>query len=267
MQRLLGSKIMMIGVLIIAFLIGFTFIRAMIYERQQNSQQVVKDIIRDNVNSQTVLTPFIVVPISTSFICADDKNKTCYKRQQLVITPEQTKWKNNVKVDDQRFKRGIYKAISYQNQMNITGEFSVPDQLLHPAANQEIDWDKATVRLYLSDPRGLSQAKIKINTQNFDLQIPKDEAFNPIHNVGYSQVVISNLRQTPHINFSLSADIAGTGSFQILPLGDNLAVQLNANWPHPSFYGESLPIKQLYAQGFTANWQNTFLSSRNTRKI
>jgi inner membrane protein involved in colicin E2 resistance len=53
MQRILGSKILMIGLLILCFLIAFMFIRGTIYERQANHQQVIRDIARSNVSAQT----------------------------------------------------------------------------------------------------------------------------------------------------------------------------------------------------------------------
>lgn len=267
MQRLLGSKIMMIAALIIFFLIGFSFIGAMIYERKQSYQQVVKDIARDNVNPQTVLTPFIVVPMTTSSICADDKSKSCYKRQQIVITPEKSTWTNKVKVDDQRYKRGIYNAISYQNQMTLTGRFTVSDTLLHPSPNQVIDWDNAKMRFYLSDLRGLKkQPTLILGEKKIDFAFPKEEGVNPLH-MAYTHTAINFLQQTPSFDFTLEVDLAGTGSFQALPLGNDLAMTMEANWPHPSFYGESLPVKQLTSKDFNANWQNTFLSNRNTQLL
>jgi inner membrane protein len=130
MQRVLSSKIMMISLLIVLFLIAFAIIRGTVYERQGNYQRVIQDIARNNVNSQTVLTPFIIVPVTTTFDCPNDKSKICSKRKQVVISPEAMEWKNKVDVDDQSFKRGIYRAISYHNQAIMTGHFVLNDKLL-----------------------------------------------------------------------------------------------------------------------------------------
>ena len=94
MQRVLSSKIMMISLLIVLFLIAFAIIRGTVYERQGNYQRVIQDIARNNVNSQTVLTPFIIVPVTTTFDCPNDKSKICSKRKQVVISPETMEWKN-----------------------------------------------------------------------------------------------------------------------------------------------------------------------------
>jgi len=267
MQRFLSSKILMIGILVILFLVGLGFIRVMIYERQNSYQQVMRDIARDNVQAQTVLMPFIVVPMTSSYICADDKNKTCYNRQQIVINPEQATWQNKVHVDEQRFKRGIYKAMSYQNKMSITGRFVLSDALLNPTQQQSIDWQNAKMRFYVSDLRGLkSQPVLTIAQKKWVFEFSKEEGVNPL-NMAYVQTSLSNLGQMPRFDFNFEVDIAGMSSFQAIPLGNDLAVSMHADWPHPRFFGESLPIKQLNAQDFKADWQNTFLSNRNQQLL
>ena len=267
MQRILGSKILMIGLLMLCFLIAFMFIRGTIYERQANYQQVVRDIARSNVSAQTMMMPFIVVPMSTSYVCEDDKKKTCNIREQVVITPQKSSWTNKVNVDDQRFKRGIYHAISYQNKISITGSFRLNDTLLNPAPNQLVDWKNATMRFHLSDLRGLkSQPVLTIAQKKISFELPKEKGITPL-NVDYTQTALPDLAQMPRFEFNLELDVMGTSSFQVLPLGDDLAVSMVADWPHPSFFGESLPIKQLNSQDFKADWQNVFLSSRNTQLL
>lgn len=267
MQRFLSSKILMIGLLILCFLIAFMFIRGTIYERQANHQQVLRDIAHNNVSAQTVMMPFIVVPMSTSYVCEDDQKKTCYRRDQIVIAPQNATWTNKVNVDNQRFKRGIYRAISYQNKISMTGRFSLSQSLLNPEPNQSIDWKNATMRFYLSDLRGLkSQPVLTIAQKKISFESPKDKGINPL-NVDYTQTALPDLAHMPSFDFRLDVDIMGTSSFEALPLGDDLAVSMVADWPHPSFFGESLPLKQLNKKDFKADWQNVFLSSRNTQLL
>lgn len=267
MQRILGSKILMIGVLVLLFLIGLGFIGSMINERQRSYQQVLGDIRRDNVNQQTALTPFIVVPMTTSHICADDAKKTCYYRQQVVISPEKANWKNAMTVDNQRFRRGIYNAISYQNDIQISGSFRVNPELLTPANNQWVDWERAQMRFYLSDLRGLKgQPVLVIGQKKIVFSFPKDEGVNPLK-LAYTSANLGGLVQTPAFDFSLNVTVAGTGSFQGLALGNDLSMTMTANWPHPSFYGESLPGKQITGKGFNADWQNTYIANRNTQLL
>lgn len=268
MQRVLSSKIMMISLLIVLFLIAFAIIRGTVYERQGNYQRVIQDIARNNVNSQTVLTPFIVVPVTSTYDCSDDKkSKVCTSRSQVVISPEAMEWKNKVDVDDQSFKRGIYRAISYHNQAIMTGHFVLNDKLLHPEANQQVDWSKAKMRIYLSDLRGLkSQPVLTMNQQKFVFEFPRDEEINPLA-VVYTHTGLQDLPKSNRFDFTVSMDMAGTGSLQFLPLGKELSLAMVANWPHPSFFGESLPTKNITSKSFNADWKNTYIANRNSQLL
>lgn len=263
MQKFLSSKILMILLLMVLFLIAFSFIRGIIYERKTNYQQVVNAIGRDHVQSQTLLMPFIVVPMTTTQACDNDNKKICAYRQQMIILSKTGSWQNKMLVDNQSFKRGIYRAISYQNKVQITGRFELPSELLNPQVNQRVDWNEASLRFYMSDMRGLkNQPVFNYQKQSFSLEFPKQEGVNPL-TIPYTQLLLKDLLTTPQFNFSLDVEMAGTSSLQILPLGQDLAVSVQANWPDASFFGESLPHKQLNKKDFSADWQNTFLSNRN----
>jgi inner membrane protein len=41
----------------------------------------------------------------------------------------------------------------------------------------------------------------------------------------------------------MSLNLAGTGSFAVVPVGRNSEMTLNSNWPHPGFMGDYLPVK------------------------
>lgn len=263
MQKFLSSKILMILLLMVLFLIAFSFIRGIIYERKTNHQQVVNAIARDHVQAQTLLMPFIVVPMTSTQACDNDNKKVCAYRQRMIILSKTGAWQNKMLVDNQSFKRGIYRAISYQNKLQITGRFELPTELLNPQVNQRVDWNEASLRFYMSDMRGLKNQPIfNYQQQALSLDFPKQEGVNPL-TMPYTQLLLKDLLTTPQFNFSLEVEMAGTSSLQILPLGQDVAVTVQANWPDASFFGESLPHKQLNNKDFKADWQNTFLSNRN----
>lgn len=267
MQKILSSKIFIILVLIILFLISFSFIRGIVHERKTNYQQVVAAIARDHVQAQAILTPFIVVPVKTKDVCSNNTNSLCEYQEQIVVLPKSGTWQNKMMVDNQSFKRGIYRATSYQNKINIQGRFELPTELLTPKLNQQIDWSQASIRFYLSDMRGLkNQPVLDYQQQKLSFSFPKQEGFNPLA-MSYSQLLLPNLAETPRFDFNIELEMAGTSSIQFFPFGQDLAVSLQANWPDASFFGESLPIKQLNKQDFKADWQNTFLNNRNSQML
>ena len=149
----------------------------------------------------------------------------------------------------------------------MTGHFVLNDKLLQPDANQKVDWSKAKMRIYLSDLRGLkSQPVLTMNQQKFVFEFPRDEEINPLA-VVYTHTRLQDLPKSNRFDFTVSIDMAGTGSLQFLPLGKELSLAMVANWPHPSFFGESLPTKNITSKSFNADWKNTYIANRNSQLL
>ena len=56
--------------------------------------------------------------------------------------------------------------------------------------------------------------------------------------------------------------LAGTGSFDFVPVGETTTAELKGNWPHPSFGGNYLPrSREVAKDGFSARWATTALAS------
>ena len=58
------------------------------------------------------------------------------------------------------------------------------------------------------------------------------------------------------LDFEFSIELGGSESFAIQPLGGDTAVAMRADWPHPSFQGQFLPLRhEIGPQGFSAHWK------------
>ena len=68
------------------------------------------------------------------------------------------------------------------------------------------------------------------------------------------------------LDFSLN--LAGTGSFSVVPVGRNSEMTLISDWPHPGFKGDFLPAKrEISPSGFQAQWQSTWFANNLDSKI
>ena len=64
------------------------------------------------------------------------------------------------------------------------------------------------------------------------------------------------------IEFAFDLALLGTTSLEFVPVGRETAVQMHADWPHPSFTGNFLPVeREIDASGFRARWATTFFST------
>ncbi|HEY4713955.1 MAG TPA: inner membrane CreD family protein, partial [Aquirhabdus sp.] len=261
MTRILTSKFAVIGFLTLLFLIVLAMLSNLVSERQRYNQSVIEGIGKDYVNPQKLMTPFIVVPIT---VCVDDLKKVCFQDKNIIVSPSNSVWDHQVKVSDQNFKRGIYEAITYVDQIAIKGKFSLPKQLITPESNLVIRWEKAKIRLSVSDLRGLiNQPILSVNGQKIAFNFPSDGSVNPL-GITYTEAPILLNPQTQGFDFSLDFGLNGLSSLEVIPVGNDMTMTLNANWAHPSFYGTSLPQKAFHPDRFSATWQNTYIANQNT---
>jgi inner membrane protein len=145
-------------------------------ERKSTQREVIQEIGRNHVRHQVMLAPFIAVPVQSTAPCKDPKQQgfICTTQMLKVITPKTSDWQHRLTVSDDQYGHGIYRPITYQDQLSITGQF-VPDlALLNPTANQQVLWDQAKLYLGLSDLRGLRQQPVlTVGQQKYVFDLPQ----------------------------------------------------------------------------------------------
>ena len=285
MQRFLSLKFLIMAGLIFGFLICFMFMRGIVHERQQYSQNVMAEIGRDSVRPQTIMSPFIIVPVSEQSFCLAEqptetaptpsattastapKSLSCVMHSQVVLTPNQSKWTHDIQVTDQKYARGVYRATSYTDQIQLTADFTPSDALLKPNAGQTIHWEQAQMLLPISDLRGLyRQPVLTVGAEKLLFEISTD-GDSALFNQPYSQVNIGVRAKNP-LKIQLDLALDGLQQLAIQPLGKQTQMSMQADWPHPQFGGEALPQrKNILADRFSAEWQNSYLAIHNTRLL
>jgi len=223
MQKILFSKLGAIAVLIALFLFAFTLIRVTVYERQSSQTQVLRDIAAGNVGAQSLFGPLLVVPVTETVICTDkDGNeKPCQRESQLVLTPQQSRWDNRLAVSDSAFRRGIYRAITWDNALTIEGRFQMDSSRLPLASNQQPHWDRAQLRFYLSDLRGIkSQPVLDMGGEKRTFAFPDDEGRNPVA-AGFTALAVPAawFQSGRELPFRLDVALTGMGKVQVIPAG------------------------------------------------
>lgn len=290
MQKTLIFKLATIIVLCGLFLFGLLFVSGLVNERQSYYHTVMSDIEKTHVHQQLIATPFIVIP-----------------NHQNIYIPEfssTTHMKSQAKVSDNDYKRGIYNAISYQNSLQIAQQYQFGEMLQNPIPeiqqtieqkaeatektaeknptqkppqrtnNAHYQWQFAKLIIPISDLRGVATLPtVTINGKNYVSQFPKKSELNGLNyiEVNLMDIFTDENKRKSLLSQPLSVDIklniAGISSINVLPLGQQFDLNLQADWTEPKFFGDALPTKQFSPAGFTATWQNQFLAISNNQKL
>lgn len=265
----IGIKLFAVMLLVVIAYVGLVFISGLVTERQSYQHDFIRDISQSQISAQTIVSPFIRVPYQAASTCLNEKNEkyACLEQRWAFIGAQHSDVTTTFNVSDDNYKRGIYKAISFNTQLTAQGQF-----LANDTKQQDYEWDKAEIVLPVQDPRGLNSKpsmKIAGNTYQFAFS-PQDDS-----STAFNFMRIS-VQQRPEIkaylqqgfDFNLNLDSNGLSSFTLIPTSQSIQYQATGNWADVKYDGQNLPFeKQSAEQQFSAQWKNIAIGQQNLARL
>ena len=241
-------KLLFVGLLSLAMSIPLLFVRSIISERQDLQFSAEQTITGRWGGAQSI--GGLVAIMNSPAVHTDTRSieKRWLWRANvlwdLAISAElNTEWRY----------LGIYQVPVYTTQLHIEGRIDRATlDNLQPEGDL-IFW------LPVGDVRGVREvSSLKLGA----LEIPaRPMTVMPDKYSGLQFTLPSAERDRLEDTYSLEIKLAGSQSFQFLPLADNTRVNIEADWAHPEFIGQFLPAgRNIDEQGFEANWQLTSLN-------
>ncbi len=250
-QESLTLKIGILAVMGLFLLIPLEMIKSIIRERQQNSEKVKKEIASQWAGQQTISGPVLNIPVK---IFPSKKEAEPY-RSVFHIMPESLKIAGTVQTEKRH--RSIYQTVVYTADLDLTGEFIVPE--LNGSEKNEILWDEAYYTLGISDNRGL-KGIVHFKTYNSEIEA--------VPGVKDADVFISGItfpaglkNDGKKIPFSIEMGLSGSEDLNFVPVGKTTSVSISSSWTSPGFRGNFLPSERtINDRGFSAEWLITNLN-------
>jgi len=249
-QNSFTIKMILLAVMGLFLLVPLEMIKVIIKERQQNSDEIKKEISFQWAGAQTISGPVLNIPV---LIHPTGKDAEPY-RSIFHILPETLQISGDVQTEKRH--RSIYEAVVYTSRVDISGEFNIPEI---PAASGEILWEEVYYSMGISDNRGLKGNISLVCGEKSSEAMPglKD---NDLFRSGISFPAVLDAEEKK-IPFSLKMQISGSESISFTPLGKSTNVKLSSPWNAPGFNGNFLPVERtIDDSGFTAVWTVTDLN-------
>jgi len=245
-------KLLIIMGLIILLLIPIFMIQGLIDDRANLQSSVQNEIAKSSSAKQQLVGPFIHVEYLLDVV-NDGK-----KEQQLttvLLLPESL----NVSSDMTTFEkyRGIYKALLYRSNNKMFGEFDVSS--LQFLADKKIK--KLNLVMGIADIKGIGAGtSISLNKQRYELT--PGTQINKLPEGVHIALDYKNLMSQKILPYEIELKLQGMRKLAITPIGKETAVSIKADWPHPSFVGDYLPISStITSNDFEANWQTNYFAT------
>ena len=266
MSRILAFKLGAIALLILLLMIPLTMIDGLVNERQYQREGVLQDIARSSSYRQQITGPILVLPYTKVWHEWKTHSKTgeryMHERQssgRLYFLPE--RFVLNGSVGTELRARGIYEALLYRSDNQVSGAFKLPARLGLGDDLGLYRFDKAFLAVGISDIRGISNdLQLTFNGAQLGFEPGSgDERFGTgVH----APLPTLDSQGGQVLEFAFNLKLQGTEQLSITPVGRDSRVELTSDWPHPSFVGEYLPTQRdVSAEGFKAHWQTSFFAT------
>jgi len=153
--------------------------------------------------------------------------------------------------------RGIYKALLYRSQNQFEGRFKT--SALAVLADKKIK--RLNLILAISDIRGIGQGShINVNERSYEL-LPGTQLDQLPQGIRV-ELDYETIRKSEVLPYQIGLNLQGMRQLSFAPVGKNSSLTMQADWPHPSFVGDYLPIESsISAQDFSASWQTNYFAT------
>lgn len=242
---------------ILLLLIPLMLVGNLISERESYRNEVENTLRQSTSGPQQLVGPLIAIPVTEIYYKQEEAKKVEYKKRYMhFILPETLLVEGNQHVQTRNI--GIYDGQIWNTDLNIKAQFTT--EKLAELQGETMTLGKPFIVVGVGDARGVGAVSIsKINGETLSIE-PGAGVYGALS--GIHIPLTNNALAAKTVSLEMSLNLAGTGSFAVVPVGRNSEMTLNSNWPHPSFMGNYLPVKhEISASGFQANWKSSWFAN------
>jgi inner membrane protein len=258
--RSMGMKLVVVCGLALVMTIPALFVEGLINERTQRAADVTKEIGNYVGGQQTFLGPTLAIPYT---VPAQAAGGTPEHGTYLVFPVQGAA---TVKTHTEERRRSLFKVPVFEADLRFDAAFDLTGVPLAAPVGAVLDWSQAELVVGVSDARGaLADGAITANGKT-DSFVPTDgiDGLSLDSNGNQNQrtpltlfgVMVSKLAQ-PNAKFQVSAALRFSGAqrIAILAYGKTTHLNIEGDWPDPSFDGGFLPVRRTVSQqGFSGEW-------------
>ena len=243
------ARMLMVGTLVLILLIPLIYIEELIRERSFRQQAVISEINQQWGNEVLLNGPVLKIPYKVF----NEKTITDAKTKQVFTeTVEEIKhayfFPNalNIKsaLNPELKQRGIYSTAVYNSDIDFTGNFIKPDFSEIELLEENIIWEKTKIIIQTSNLKGVSEAKVAINSKNHKVVSKyngNNDAYTQqvkLHNLETNFLEFDSLSFGQPIQFTIQLNIKGSKQIRFIPIGKQTDAEMTSNWKDAKFFGE-----------------------------
>lgn len=255
-ERSPGIKLLLVGVVAAVLMVPLMMVWALVYDRQGQAETAQSSIVEGWAGTQIVAGPIISVPFKTTEEQTTEQNGQTVTRsveveKTLYISPNSNDVSTTMQPEE--MERSIYQTVVYDAEFTGKASFALPADLERFGVERDaLEWDKAQLRVGVSDARGLTDGgKLSANGEALDLRPGRGPGSTG--GEGFFSFIDWNGEGDLAVDYTFG--VRGSKSLSLVPRGGLTKWDVSSPWPSPSFHGARLPdAREINAEGFDASW-------------
>lgn len=270
MNKAFAIKLSIIA--LIAILLNFPLNMVSLKSQERNSfkAQAQSSVANNWTGTQTLIGPIIKIPYTQQdTVKIWDKNLEAYT--DIIRTSEKSYWVVaesigvDSKIKNKILRKGIYEIPVFTSSIDITGVVKDDYEKNIRKLGDVTKIGDPVMSFTISDSRGINSIpKLKFDNSESQFKSSSNLLFNTN---GIHVPVSADLLKGGKV-FSLNFDIRGMQSLSFVPVAREVTVNVESEWPHPSFIGDFLPLKRdVNSNGYNAVWKVTSFSNEIESKV
>ena len=258
--RSMGMKLIVVCGMALVMTIPALFVGGLVEERTQRAADVTREIGSHVGGQQTFLGPTLAIPYT---VPAQPTGSTPEHGIYLVFPVQ---GEATVKTRTEERRRSLFKVPVFEADLRFDAAFDLTGAPLAAPLGAVLDWSQAELVVGVSDARGaLADGTITANGKT-DSFVPTNSIDGLSLNSNGNQnqrtpltlfgVMVSKLAQ-PNAKFQVNTALRFSGAqrIAILAFGKTTHLNIEGDWPNPSFDGGFLPVRRTVStQGFSGEW-------------
>jgi len=248
-------KIGIIAFIALLLLIPTGMIKNLIREREATQREAIREVSSKWAGEQTLSGPFVTIPYYKyvkRYSEKDSVNKIVKVRDYLHFLPSQLNINGEI-VPETRH-RGIYEIVVYNSELKISGSFNNINLSGLDIPLKDIQFDRASISLGISDLRGVENQIVLNWNQDQNLFNPGTISRDIIEK-GINAPISVSENDSLVYDFTMKLDLKGSQKLYFIPVGKVTDITIKSDWNNPSFNGAFLPDTSIVDNsGFRANW-------------
>ncbi len=266
MKNRLVQKALSLAITMALLLVALMMISDVVRDRIYNRDRAVQSVVNSTAGPQTLFGPVLAQRCTREVSGKDSEGRveTRLVSFQRYALPDELS--HQTRAEMQPRARGLYQVNTFLMHDKLVARFAPGNQLQgKPEGSTVLHCDAPRLVLPLSDPRGIRSATLQVDGKPLPLEPGTGHSVYP-RGLQSKTLAVGASASGGDSNATMEVvvllQLMGTERVAFVPLGGTNQVSMQADWPHPSFGGNFLPLsREVSEQGFTASWSIPALAS------